>query len=257
MSNDGQVRTRSRQGKDPWRKTPTSELADQVLPRWFVLTALALIPVALAAVVVVFVAFGSDPLPPAERRPPPAGGLTTGVGDFTVGPSVPVPVEGLCPSLDGTQVAGTEADRAVLATGLQALCDIRLDAELALRLRAFAQAGGVVRFAQFEVTGVDSTAQLDASPPRILVNAKFARTDPTWIAPLVAHDVTFLQRDPATAEAALAAREVEAMVCERLFTGHAGSPPAPSRRPSRGCNDAAAVLALPDPLTALRDAGFR
>lgn len=250
MNRNGQVRTRSRQdqGKDPWRKTPTSELADQVLPRWFVLTAIAMIPIAIAAVIGAFMAFGPDRVPVAARRPPPAGGLTTGVGAFRVGSSDPVPVPQLCPTLDGTRVAGAVADQRALITGLNALCRIRLDVDVATRLQQFAREGGVLRLAQFQVTGVDSTADLRAEPPKIYVNAKFARTDPTWIAPLIAHDTTFLDLDPATAEGALAARRVEAQVCAELAAG---------RRPSRGCGDAKALLSLPDPLAALRAAGFR
>lgn len=248
MTQNGQVKIRSREGKDPWRKTPTSELADQVLPRWFVLTAIAMILIALSVVVGAFVVFGRDRVDVAARRPPPAGGLTTGVGDLRVGSSEPVPVGGMCPTLDGVQVAGAVADQRALITGLNALCGVRLDVDVAIRLREFARAGGVIRFAQFQATGVDSTADLASRPPRIYVNAKFARTDPTWIAPLVAHDVTFLDFDSATAEGALAARRVEANICAELFT---------DRRPSRGCEDAQALLVQPDALAALREAGFR
>ncbi|MGH8903953.1 MAG: hypothetical protein ACRDYA_20320, partial [Egibacteraceae bacterium] len=148
------------------------------------------------------------------------------------------------------RVAGAVADRAALTAGLDALCSVRLDVDVATRLREFARAGGVIRFAQFQATGVDSTADLGrrGTPPRIYVNAKFARTDPAWIAPLVAHDVTFLELDPTTAGGLLAARKVEAQVCAELFA---------DRRPSRGCDDAKALLSLPDPLAALRAAGFR
>ncbi|MGH8897993.1 MAG: hypothetical protein ACRDZ4_13470 [Egibacteraceae bacterium] len=249
MNGNGRVSARARKGKDPWRKAPTSELADQVLPRWFVLTAIVMIPIALAAVVGAFAVFGPDRVPLAARRPPPAGGLTTGVGDFRVGSSEPVSAGGMCPTLGGVQVAGTAADQRALTSGLDALCGVRLDVEVAIRLREFARAGGVLRFAQFQATGVDSTADLQARPPRVLVNAKFARADPTWIAPLVAHEVTFVELDPTLASSALAARKVEAQVCAALFAG--------GRRPSRGCQDAKALLALPDPLAALRTAGFR
>jgi len=247
VSHNGDVRTRPGSGKDPWRRAPTSELGDQVLPRWFVLVALVMIPIAIAAMIAAFVRSGPDPLPVAARRPPPAGGLTAAVGEFRVGDSRPVNVERLCPTLRGMQVAGEPADRNALITGLQALCLIRLDAELAGRLNAFARAGGVVRFAQFEATGVDSTAELGTTPPRILVNARFSRTDPRWIAPLIAHDVTFMQADPALASSARAARQAEARVCDRIFTS--------GRTPS-GCQDAAELLGLEDPLAALREAGF-
>lgn len=247
MSHNGGVRTNPGPGKDPWRDAPTSELGDQVLPRWFVLVALALIPIAIGAMISVFVLSGPDPLPVAARRPPPAGELTTAVGDFRAGESVPMPVPRLCPTLKGVQAAGEPADRNALATGLQALCLIRLDADLAGRLNEFARQGGVVRFAQFEATGVDSTADLEAGPPLILVNARFSRTDPTWIAPLVVHDVTYLRMDPALASSALAARQAEAGVCGRIFT---------DRRLPSGCQDATELLALEDPLAALRTAGF-
>ena len=235
-------------GKDPWRHAPVSELQDQVLPRWFVLVALAMVVVALVVVVAAYLMIGRERIPVAARRPPPEAGLTTAVGAYSVGPTEPVPVDGLCPTLDGTRVAGEPADRAALASALRELCGIRLDAELATRLNAFARDRGVVRFAQFEVTGVDSTAELGADPPRILINARFARLTPALIAPLVAHDVTFLAADPALAQSALQARQVEAEVCDRIFG---------VSLPPGGCRDAHDLLRIDDPLAALRAVGFR
>lgn len=232
---------------DPWRGAPTSELADQVLPRWFVVLAVVLVPLAIVAAVLAFVAFDPEEVPVAARRPPPSGGFTTGVGAVVVGDSPARPADGLCAALDGVAVGGTTEDRAQLARGLEALCSVGLPGDVAARLERFARAGGVVRFAQFELTGVDSTADLQAEPPLLLVNAKFARTSPAFIAPLLAHDATFLEADPATAEGALEARQAEAAICEELFA---------AERPPRGCDDAAALLGLEDPLAALRAAGF-
>ena len=82
----------------------------------------------------------------------------------------------------------------------------------------------------------------------ILLNAKLQRTDPLWIAPLIAHDAVLLDGDHATAAGALEARRAEALVCDRVLGG---------RRSSRGCDDAGALLALPDPEAALREAGFQ
>lgn len=235
--------------RDPWRRAPVSELQDQVLPRWFVLLCLGLILAAAATVIAAFAVFGPDEVGIAERRPPPAGALTNDVGRYVVGSAPPQPYAETCQTLQGIQVAGTAVDRAALRRGLAGLCNTSLPAETLQRLSAFAAAAGVVRFAQFEATGVDSTALLAADPPVILVNARLTRTDPLWIAPLVAHDTTFFRGpDPATAEAALAARRVEDLVCDRLLAGH---------RASRGCSDAEALLAMPDPLAALRAAGYR
>ena len=234
--------------RDPWRSAPVGELQEQLLPRWFVILVLVMIPVAIAAVIAAFVVFRPVEVPVAERRPPPAGDLTNAVGEFIVGDSPPQPYEDACPTLRGVQLAGTEQDREPLRLALAALCEVSLPGEVNQRLARFAQAGGVVRFAAFEQTGVDSTAQMDAAPPRILVNAKLQRTDPLWIAPVIAHDVTFLDADPATAAAALEARRVEALVCDGVLG---------DRRQSRGCDDAHALLAAPDPIAALEAAGFR
>lgn len=235
-------------GRSPWARTRTGELADPLLPRWFVLLALVAVAAAAAAAVAAFLVFTPADVGVAERRPPPAGGLTTGVGDLVVGDRPAAPVDGLCPTLDGVRTGGTAVDRAVLRDALEALCALpRLPADTGERLARFARAGGTVRFAQFAATGVDSTADLDAEPPQILVNARFARTEPAWIAPLLVHDTTYLDAEPGTAAGALAARRAEADICDRLFA---------DRRPSRGCDDAAALLAMPDPLGALIEAGF-
>lgn len=261
---------RSRAPRDPWRSAPTSELQDQVLPRWFVLLAVAMVPVALGVLVAAFVVFGPEEVPVEARRPPPASGLSSAVGDFVVGSSQAVPIDGeACPLLAGIGVAGEAADRQRLTTGLSALCDADLSGSMQARLRRFAAAGGVVRFAQFQATGVDSTvvldralAQLDGaaatdaattdataseSAPVVLVNARFSQTDPRWIAPLLVHDLTLLELGPGDAGAAVAARQAELATCEALFT---------TEDTSRACDDARAVLALPDPLAALRAQGF-
>ena len=232
----------------PYADAPTGELGDPLLPRWFVLLAVASVPVALAVAVAAFVVFRPATVAVAERRPPPAGDVTNDVGALVAGERPPAPVDDLCPVLAGIAAAGTDADRTALGDGARALCAVDLPEDAARRLRAFADAGGVLRFAQFEATGVDSTAALGGAPPVIYLNARFARTEPSFLAPLLVHDTTFLELDPALASSALAARAAEAGVCEDLFE---------AREPPRGCADAAAIVGLDDPLAALRDAGFR
>jgi hypothetical protein len=238
-------RLAARPPSDPWRRAPVSELQDQVLPRWFVLTAVIMVPVAVVALVAAFAVFGPDDVPVAARRPPPAEGFTNGVGDLRVGTTAPVPLEPPCPALDGLRIGGTEADRAVLAAGLQRLCD--LPPEQATLVEDFAAADGTVRFAQFADTGVDSTAS--RTEPLILLNNRFAVADePAWIAPLVVHDLTVLGGEPGTAATALAARQAEAEACRTLLDDPTAS---------RACRDASALLASQDPLHALRAVGYR
>ncbi|HUH06729.1 MAG TPA: hypothetical protein VML96_02875 [Egibacteraceae bacterium] len=234
--------------RDPWRGAPVGELSEQLLPRWFAILAVAMVPLALAAVVAALIVGGAAEVPLSQRRPPPAGDLTADVGALDAGGASPVPYEGACSTLHGVQVAGSPADQATLRQGLAALCNTEVDDALRRRLSAFAQAGGIVRFARFERTGVDSTADLSGAAPMIYLNARFSRTDPLWIAPIVAHDVTFTELDPSAAASALAAREAEHLVCQRLLG---------ERRRSRACEDAAGLLALDDPLAALREAGFQ
>ena len=234
--------------RDPWRKAPVGELQEQLLPRWFVVLCIALVPVAASAAIAAFVVFDADPVPVEERRQPPTENLTNDVGDYTIGESEPVPYAEACPLLEGVRIAGSEADQQALRLGLSGLCNVTLPQAIADRVSRFAGEGGVVRFAQFQSTGADSTALFDDEPPVILLNTKLQRTDPLWIAPVIVHDTTFLVADPTTAEGALEARRAEDLVCDRILGG---------RRESRGCDDAEELLALPDPLAALRSAGYR
>lgn len=235
-------------GGDPWRHAPVEELQDQVLPRWFVLTALATIPLAIAVLIVALGVFRPAEVPVQARRPAPEGGLTHAVGDLAAGHTEPVPYADACRPLEGVRIAGSSEDQRVLRAALAALCNTPLDPPEAGALEAFADAGGVVRFGTFEATGVDSTLAYERDPPVLYVNTKFSRTEPLWIAPLIAHDTTHAALGPGEAEAALAARRAEDKVCDRLLG---------TQRRSRACADAEALLDLPDPLQALRDAGYR
>jgi hypothetical protein len=237
--------------RDPWAKAPVGELDEPLLPRWFALLAVALVPLAVLVFLVAFLGVTRDaePTPPAARRPPPADGLTHAVGRYEVGSSPPEAYEPACPEVDGVRVAGTDADQALLRRALAGVCRALPAGAPADAAQAFAAAGGIVRFAAFETTGVDSAAELANGAPRILVNARFVQSgQPRWISPLIVHDAVMLAGDAASAETALAARRVEAEVCRAVLGTEA---------PSRGCEDAEAVLALADPLTALRAAGYR
>ena len=238
-----------RLSKDPWQDAPVEELQDQVLPRWFVLLAIAAVVVAVGTLIAAFGSIGRSETPVAERRPPPAdaaasaGGLTHDVGAFEVGGTEPVAYDQPCPSLEGVQVAGTAQDQATLRRGLAATCNVA-EGDVADALQDFAEASGIVRFATFTETGVDSTATVADDPPQVLVNARFSRSDPLLIAPLIAHDV-IARRDPGDAATELAARSAEADVCGQLFD-----------ETPRSCEDAMALVELPDPVSALRAAGY-
>lgn len=240
-------RTSSRDYRDPWAQADVGELQEQLLPRWFVLLCLFGVVAVIATAIGAFLVFGPEEVPVEARRPPPGEQLTHEVGEFLIGETPEIPYEAACPQLEGIRIAGTARDQELLRLALAGLCNTPLPSDAEAALARFAADGGVVRFALFEATGVDSAAQLDGE--RILVNAKYVQLNRSrWIAPVIAHDAVVLAGDPASAETALRAREIEAEVCRRLLG---------SEDPSRGCDDAEAVLALGDPLTALREVGFR
>jgi hypothetical protein len=233
--------------RDVWADAPVGDLSEPLLPRWFVLLAIVAVIAAIVTGIAAFVVFDTEEVPVEARRPPPGAVLTHDVGEFLIGETAEVAARVPCPDLlGGIEIAGTDSDRALLGDALAALCSPALPEDVLVPLRAFAQAGGTLRFALFEATGVDSAAQLDGE--RILVNARFEQLgEPRWIAPLVVHDAAMLAGDPATAETALAAREAEVRACRALL----------GEDLSRACEDAVAVAALPDPLAALRAVGYR
>lgn len=240
-----------RSSRDPYATAPTGELSEPLLPRWFVVLAVALVPVALGVFLVAFPFLGGDEeVPLAERRPPPPSdaAFSHDVGEVAFGSAEPQPAEAGCPLVAGFAVAGTEQDRQRLRTALGAVCEVEMPAEARQAVAALADAEAVARFAVFERTGVDSTLDLRADRPRVLINARFTQVEqPRWIAPLLVHDAVVFQGEPGTATTAVAARRAELAVCEALFA---------SDDFSRGCGTAAELMALDDPAAALREAGY-
>lgn len=244
----------SRDGRgpsDPYVRARTGELSEPLLPRWFVLLAVTLVPVAAGVFLVAFPFLsGTDPVPLGEQRPPPPAdaSLSHRVGTVELGESEPTPAEPGCPAVEGFAVAGTDQDRARLETAIDVFCGLGLPDGAGPAFAALRDAGAVVRFAIFEVAGVDSTVDVGADPPVVMVNARFAHVaDPRWVAPLLAHDAVTVDGEPGTVDTALAARRAELAVCEGLFDDD-GAPP--------GCRTARELLALDDPAAALRDAGY-
>lgn len=235
---------------DPYATAPLGALSEPLLPRWFVVLAVALVPVAVVVLLVAFPFLGGDELPAAEVRPPPGaeGAFSHDVGEVTLGSGEPQPAEAQCPLVFGFAVAGSESDRQRLHTALNALCETGVPADARAALAALRDAGAVVRFAVFARTEVNSVVEVGADPPRVLINARFAGVpQPRWVTPLVVHEAVMFDGDPATAATAVAARRAELAVCEALFNRDDFS---------SGCETASELLALDDPAAALRDAGY-
>jgi len=207
------------------------------LPRWLLAGA--------AVTLVVFVALATFAVrrildeqtqPLFERRTPPRAGVQShDVGTVQTSALTPVPVS--CGVVEGLRVAADEVVRPVLVEAItEGLCD-RLgtfDPELARRVVAAARKGTVISFGVFERTGDDSTT-LAGSPPRVVLNNRFAGTFKGFLLPLLAHELWHAGGAEVTAEEEYAARVVEDAVCNDLRIRT-------SRTVSRGCGDARAIV---------------
>lgn len=234
--------------RDPWRRTRVGEQGEPLLPRWFAILAVVIVPVGLAVGVLAFLSAGRGEVPVAERRPAGSGNLTTAVGELAAGDAASEPLEATCPVTEGVRIAGEARDLDKLRAGLAELCEAALPGDVVTPLRRFGSLGGTVRFAVFARTAVDTTAtQVAPGGPVVYLNAKYSRTDEPWLAPLVVYEAVMLAGEADRAETVLRARRAELTVCRTLALEDA----------TPGCRDAAALLALPDPSAALGAAGYR
>lgn len=245
------------------------------LPRW--LWATVVLTMAMLAVVATLMlrqasGAGGDVSLGAVRSPP-APSLTHDVGAYRVPALDPANAgrvdraEITCPRLAGMQVAGTADDVARLTAAAERVCALRSVGGIDVARAGLADAGAVVAFAGFEVTGNDSTTVLSVPPDHpldlggaqvaVLINGKYARGAPERVAPLLIHEgarrAHAARGDTDSAAAELAARAAEADACARVFD----QPDAP--QPNRGCTAAAQLLDMPeaDALAELRAAGYR
>lgn len=246
------ARVRGGVDRDPWRRARSEELAEQLWPRWFAILVVALIPIAIVVFVLAFTLFTPEEVAPAEQRPAPAGAFAHDVGatQTTTEADAGYEVETVeaCPALDGIQVAGTPAQRADLRRSVAATCNALPGGDADDALAALAGADAILRYAEFQRTGVDSTLWLDGSVPEVLVNARFSVSDEILVAPLIVHDAVVFAGGVGEAEVALAARRAEAQTCARVLG---------AREPSAGCSAAAALIDDPGALDALRAVGYR
>lgn len=233
---------------------PTLPTGEPVLQRWFVIAMLVLVPLGLA--VSVWAAtqiFGRDALPPADRRPPGDATATIDRGDAelgTVEDSDPGPS---CAT--AVRIVGDTGARRQGARSLGATCSLLRSGRFPDAqdgLEEWTSTRAQLRFAVFELSGVESS--LRSSDGRLIVelNAAFLFEDATRAAPAIIHQLTLLADPdfpgaPVNAERALLGAQAQDDACDRLVF---------VTDPPRGCLDVAELLAGADPLAALVDAGY-
>ena len=188
----------------------------------------------------------------ARRSPPLAGEQSHAVGVVQFSQEPPVDVR--CGVVSGLQVAADDLVRPVLVEAITTgLCDRlgTLDPELARRVIAAAQKGTVVSFGVFARTGEDSTT-LAGSPPRVVLNNRFAGSFKGFLLPLLAHELWHAGSVDITAAEEYDARRVENQACDDLRIRT-------SRTVSRGCQDARAIVRMgrDAAIAELRAEGYR
>lgn len=233
---------------------PTLPTGEPVLARWFVLAMLVLVPAAIGVTIWGLASIpDDDPLPAAERRPAGDGEVTVERGQAQLNPVDEVAAGPGC--AEAIRVTGDEGARAAAHRALEATCELfrgeRLP-EAREGLRVWVASGGELRFATFQLAGVESSARREDDHLVVELNAAFQFADAARAAPAIVHQLVLLA-DPTwpgetvTAERALLAARLEQEACQVLD----------HPEPPRGCRDVAELLAADDPLGDLVGAGYR
>jgi hypothetical protein len=232
---------------------PTLPTGEPVLHRWFVLAMLVLVPLALVVTVWAALSIQRDELSAAERRPP--GGETVTIERGAAELPTTQQVEPGPGCSQAIRIVGDDGARAAGRRALEGACALLGTGEFAEAergLRTWIRAGGQLRIAAFELTGVESSTRLEDDRLVMELNAKFQFEDATRAAPAVLHQLVLLA-DPdfpgtaISAERELLGARTQAAACALL--------PAVDH-PPRGCLDATELLEEDDPLQSLVDAGY-
>ena len=222
---------------------------EPVLHRWFVLAMVGLVVVGLGVIVWALTAVRGTDIPPAARRPPGDDEVTHDRGDAALGSDTTAEAGPSCAAK--IDVVGDASARATARRALGAVCQLLQDDDFAVAsegLDRWVEQDGALRFAVFELTGVDDSARVDDERLVIELNAKFQFEDGARAAPAVVHELVHAAQPwPVTAADELRAVELTDLACDQLVLGD---------EPPRVCRDARELLEQDDPLGALVGAGF-
>jgi hypothetical protein len=232
----------------PWPRLP-----------WWLWLVVAATTATMVAVAVSLVTADRSATPLGAGRSPPAGQYSHDVGDARI-PALEeanrarlVRRHPTCPRLTGVTLVGTQGEVDLLAAAADQVCGLRTTAPID-RARQALDRGATVVFAEFRLSGNESTSRFGADGPVVLVNGKFSKGPPERVAVLLVHEGTHLAAGgPPDAAAELAADRAQDDACRRLFAAPGGL------GPNRSCLEAASLLAAGEAraLDALRAVGYR
>lgn len=233
---------------------PTLATGEPVLARWFVITVLLLIPIAIAVSVFAWRAIDREPPGPVERRPVGTDTVTHDRGDAlfpaTEG-NVPGPA-----CAEGVVLTGDSSAVSAGRRALSAACQLLGAGDLPLAragLEAWLAADPMMRVGTFEASGVDASARLEDGRIILELNARYLFEDATRAAPVVIHQLGLIGQ-PDWPGAIISAQAEVASLTEQLRACGRLSLPDGLPRP---CRDAAELLGADDPVGDLIAVGFR
>ncbi|MFP4635944.1 MAG: hypothetical protein ACLFRD_08785, partial [Nitriliruptoraceae bacterium] len=228
---------------------------ETVLPRWFVVLMLILVPVAIGVTIWGFLAIDREPLSAAERRPAGDGRVTIERGEAQLAETREVEPGPDCGQ--AIRLVGDEGSRSAAGRALASACELIESGDFPEAREGLVEwiaADGQLRMATFELSGVESSARVEDERVVVELNAKFQFQDAALAGPALVHQLVLIADEawpgePVGVTTELDGAEAERRACERLeVTG--------DERP-RGCRDVDELLALDDPAGALLEVGFR
>jgi hypothetical protein len=233
---------------------PTLATGEPVLARWFVITMLLLVPIAVAVSVLAWRAADREPPPPIERRIVGTATITHDRGDALF-PDTEASEPG--PSCaEGVLLTGDRAAISAARRALSATCQLIAAGDLPLAragLAAWLDADPLIRVGTFERSGVDASARAEDGRIVIELNARYLFEDATRAAPVVVHQLALIGQ-PDWPGAVVSAQAEAAGLAEQLRACGRLSLPDGVPRP---CRDAAALLDADDLVADLVGVGFR
>lgn len=233
---------------------------EPLLQRWFVIPMLVLVVAGIGVSIWMFsILLTKEEIPLAERRPPGTTEVTHERGRAVLNDTQDTEPGPDC--ADRVELFGDAGARSTVRAAMTATCDLLASGDFPTAeagFEVFVDAGGQLRVAIFELTGVESSARVetiaDSDAQRLVIelNPRFQFEAGFRAAPMIVHELTHMAHawpgDPVPAEGELEAMQAQHRACEAL---------ALRDDPPRGCLDAALLTEAPDAVEQLVDAGYR
>lgn len=238
---------------------PSLPDGEPLLQRWFVIPMLVLVVIGIGVSIWMFSALlGREEITVAERRPPGTAKVTHERGQAVLNDTEETGPGPGC--AEAIELFGDRGGRDTASAAMSATCQMLQSGdfrEAGAGLQRWIEGNGQLRIAVFELTGVESSARVeamaDSDAERIVIelNPRFQFERGFRAAPMLIHELTHLgQSWPGTAvdaEAELAAMRAQQQACEVLTFRD---------DPPRGCLDADLLAEEPDAIEQLVEAGY-